>query len=285
MNKIRIITDSACDIPVKTKLKNTEILGFYITIDGKSYEERKDFTNKEFYRILEDCTEIPATAHITMMRFGERIEYYYKKGVEDIIIVTINGSGSATYNAAIMAKDMFFEENPDAKIHIHIIDSQCYSIGYGYPVMVADEMVENGVEAQEIVDFLIESFENRQILLATYSLRFMKKSGRISRRASFAGEMLGLKPIILMDHGKTSVLKKVRGDKMVIPGLIDTFKQLSGDYKNYIIAYTDEEYGKELYSACKKELGAAPLMSVELGCAVSANAGNHCVGIVFTGNK
>ena len=63
----RIITDSGCDIPAKAKLKHVDILGFYITTeDGKSYEERYEISNKEYYKILENCTNIPKTAHITI---------------------------------------------------------------------------------------------------------------------------------------------------------------------------------------------------------------------------
>ena len=123
--------------------------------------------------------------------------------------------------------------------------------------------------------------EKTEILLGTYSLKFMKKSGRISAAAAFAGELMGLKPIIVMDHGDTTVVQKVRGDKLVIPALIKQFKERTNDPKHYIIGYTDEEYGKELYSACEKELGVPPMLAIELGSAVATNAGNHSIGIMY----
>ena len=116
--QIKIITDSACDIPYDAKLENVDILNFYITIDNKSYEERKDFTLDEFYAMLKNCENIPSTAHITMMRYGERFAKLYKSGVSDIIVVTINKGGSATYDAAIMAKEFFFQEHQDANLTI-----------------------------------------------------------------------------------------------------------------------------------------------------------------------
>jgi len=68
---------------------------------------------------------------------------------------------------------------------------------------------------------------------------------------------------------------------MVIPSLIQQFKKRSNDLEHYVIGYTDEEYGKELYSACVKELGVPPMLSVELGSAVATNAGNHSIGILY----
>ena len=282
MYNIKIITDSGCDIPVKAKLKHVEILGFYITTeDGKSYEERVDISNKEYYKILENCDKIPSTAHITMMRYGEKYESLARQGVTDIIVVTINGGASATYNAAVMAKDFFYEDNPDSKVNIQVVDSVSYSVGYGWPIMQADKMITEGHTPKQIISYLKSEFSRTQILLSAYSLKFMKKSGRISAAAAFAGELMGLKPIIVMDHGDTAVVQKVRGDKLVIPALIRQFKERTNDPKHYIIGYTDEEYGKELYSACEKELGVPPMRAVELGSAVATNAGNHSIGIMY----
>ena len=278
----KIITDSGCDIPVKAKLKNVEILGFFITTeDGKSYEERYDISNKEYYKILENCTNIPKTAHITMMRYGEKIESLVRQGVTDIIIVTINKGASATYNAALMAKEMFLEENPDSNVRITVMDSSAYSVAYGWPIMQADKMINDGFTPKQIIAYLQGEFDRSQILLSAYSLKFMKKSGRISAAAAFAGELMGIKPIIVMDHGDTNVVAKVRGDKMVIPALIKQFKERPNDPKHYVIGYTDEEYGKELYSACERELGVPPMRAIELGSAVATNAGNHSIGILY----
>ena len=278
----KIITDSGCDIPVKAKLKNVEILGFFITTeDGKSYEERYDISNKEYYKLLEKCNEIPKTAHITMMRYGEKIETLVRQGATDIIIVTINKGASATYDAAVMAKTLFLEENPDTNVRITVLNSGTYSIAYGWPIMQADKMITDGHTPKQIIAYLESEFERSQILLSAYTLKFMKKSGRISAAAAFAGELMGIKPVIVMDHGDTKVVAKVRGDKLVIPALIRQFKERTNDPKHYVIGYTDEEYGKELYSACERELGVPPMRAVELGSAVATNAGNHSIGILY----
>ncbi len=282
MYNIKILTDSGCDIPVKAKLKHVDILGFYITTeDGKSYEERVDITNKEYYKILENCDKIPNTAHVTMMRYGEKYESLARDGVTDLIVVTINSGASATYNAAVMAKDLFYEDNPDSKMNIQVVDSVSYSVGYGWPIMQADKMIDDGITPDALVTFLKDQFNKTEIIISAYSLKFMKKSGRISAAAAFAGEVMGLKPIISLIKGQTKVLAKVRGDKLVIPGLIRVAKERAVNMNNYVIGYTDEEHGKELYAACVKEFGVAPVLSIELGSAVATNAGNHSIGIMY----
>lgn len=283
--KTTIITDSACDIPLEQKLSNVEILNFHIAVDGRDYEERVDFSFVEYYKILEECKDIPTTSHITMISFCEKYQELYENGTTDIIHVTINKTGSATYDAAVMAKKMFFEEAKDCNMNITILDSACYSVGYGYPIIKADAMINDGISAEKIIEYLEDKFAKAEILLGTYTLKFMKKSGRISAATAFAGELMGFRPIISMVRGSTEVAQKVRGDKLVIPALIAQFKERSLDYENYIIGYTDEAMGDEFWDACVAEIGYPPRGRFFLGCAVATNAGPRSVAMVYNGKN
>ena len=281
---IKIVTDSACDIPFNCKLSNVEIMNFHININGRDCEERKDFTMEEFYSELENCEKIPTTAHITMVDFYDKYCQLASQGVTDVIHVTINKGASATHDAAVMAKQMFCDENPDSKMNITVVDSKCYSVGYGYPVMCADEMISGGATAAEIVEYLEERFEKTEILLGTFSLKFMKKSGRISAAAAFAGELVGLRPVILMKKGETEVLLKARGDKLLIPGMVAKLRERSTNKADYVVGYTaDEDARDELVAACTEAMGYPPKLVCHLGSAVSINAGPHSLGIVYLG--
>lgn len=282
---IKIVTDSACDIPFDTKLDNVDIMNFHININDRDCEERVDYTMDEFYAELEKCEKIPTTAHITMLEFFEKYCDLAKNGVTDVIHVSINKGASATYNAAVMARDMFYEENPNSHMNITVIDSKCYSVGYGYPVMCADKMINDGASATEIIEYLEERFEKTEILLGTFSLKFMKKSGRISAAAAFAGELMGLRPVILMKHGKTEVLLKARGDKLLIPGLVAKLRERNADPADYVVGYTaDESARDELVAACTEAMGYPPKLVCHLGSAVSINAGPHSIGMMYIGH-
>ena len=281
---IKIITDSACDIPLSAQLKNVEIMNFHININGKDCEERKDYTMEEFYEELEKCEKIPTTAHITMIDFYEKYCQTASQGVTDIIHVTINKTASATHDAAVMARQMFYDENPNSHVNITVLDSRCYSVGYGYPIMLADQMIEDGAKAAEIIEFLENRFEKTEILLGTYSLKFMKKSGRISAAAAFAGELMGLRPVILMKHGTTEVLLKARGDKLLIPGLVAKLRERNSDPADYVVGYTaDIDARDELVAACTEAMGYPPKLVCHLGSAVSINAGPHSIGMLYLG--
>ena len=216
MHNIRIITDSASDIPVELEKElNIKILSFPITVGEAGYLERIDFTNKEFYKILETEEEIPSTAQITQIQFEDVYKELYDEGVTDIIHVSINSTGSNTYSSSLMATESFYNDYPNArtKMNIYNIDSHTYTAGYGFPVIEAAKKIQKGISVQEIVDYLEDWFASVEVFFAPYTLKYVKKSGRVSAAAAFMGELIGLRPIISMIDGESNISEKVRGDK------------------------------------------------------------------------
>ena len=148
MGKIIIMTDSASDISEKEEKElGIKILPFPVVIGGKSYLSRVDFDNAGFYKIMEENpNELPKTAQITAFQFDELYKEQFDAGYTEIIFVSINKKGSATHDNAVMAKNEFFEEHPEyaGKGTIRIFDGVGYSGQYGYPVVQAAKMAEEG---------------------------------------------------------------------------------------------------------------------------------------------
>ncbi len=287
MRKIAVLTDSACDIPVDLQEKyGIDILPFTITLDGKSYVERQDFTFDEYYQMLREAKGTPSTAHITSIRFCEQFCKYLDEGYTDVLYVSINSTGSATYDAARMGIDMLAEERPGHQLRIHLVDSHTYSFIYGWPVCEAARLLRNGAELEYVMDMLNDRFSRAEVVLSAFSLKVMKKSGRVSAAAAFAGELLGLRPVISLIDGESKVEAKVRGDANVPPALIKYVQSrvdhIDEDFE-YMIACTDIPAVEDLIKACKKAFGHAPLHVFKLGAAVASNTGPDTIAIAYLG--
>lgn len=284
--KIVVLTDSACDLPVELAEKSgVDIMGFSITVDGKSYLEREDFTFDEYYDMLRGCESVPSTAHITMTQFLGRFLEFDEQGVQEVLYVSINAGGSATNDAAQMAQKAFYKERPESALKIHIVNSHTYSMAYGWFVAEAARKLHNGAAMPEVLEWLEDAFSRVEILLAAYSLKFMKKSGRISAAAAFAGELLGLRPIISLNDGESIVRKKVRGDKEVLPALVEYAEAHMDDTRQYAIGGTDDAIMQELAAICRKRWKAEPFSIFKLGAAVATNTGPDAIAIVYMGEK
>ena len=287
MSKVAFLTDSSCDIPADLAEKyGIEIACFPVNLDGKEYIERKDMTNDQFYKMMREATGCPTTAAITSLQWLEFYTRFADEGYTDVVHASINSAGSSTYDNAIAAAKMLYEERPDCTMKIRLVDSHTYSMVFGWYLCECARKLRNGGELRDCILELESKLGRVEIGLAAYSLKQLKKSGRVSAAAAFAGELLGLRPIISLTDGVSHVEAKVRGDAAVIPAMLKWVSTRVDDMRDtpYMMAYTSSTQKRdELLKLCKKEFGHPPMHIFQLGGVVSANTGPDCIAIAFEG--
>ena len=168
-----------------------------------------------------------------------------------------------------------------------------------YPL--AQEISREGAVSYTHLEF--ESQMNKmEVILGPYSLKQMKKSGRISAAAAVMGELMGIRPIITLIDGKTRVESKVRGDDKVIPAMIDLCKKRTEGVEDfdYMIGHTsiqmcirDRGYYNNQYRVPSKEYRdfqafqrrevaklAKEMVDIthECGCEAMMFLGDHWIG-------
>ncbi len=289
MSKIKIITDSACDLPEEYEAahENLDILPIPITIDGKGYYERRDFGPKKFYELLHQASQIPSTSHITNIQFAEEYQKAAEEGYTSIIVITITSRGSNMFQAANMAKDLFFEDCPQYKdkVGVYVLDSGTYTVGYGYAIKKAIDMIAEGKTAEEIVPWLEEYFARVEIYFAVFTLEYAKKSGRISAAAGFVGDVLGVRPIISIIDGETKIVEKVRGDKNVPGKLADWYMKRSAvpNFEYCTVTGEAEDFIEPFHRALEQRIGYPPYMTYPIGASIAINAGPKVLAFIVLG--
>lgn len=286
MSKYVVLTDSTCDLPEEAaKQHNIDIVCFKIALDGEGYTERIDFTPEQFCEMLRKASGLPTTAQITQFEFFDKFEEYDRQGVEQTLYISINAGGSGTNAAAHAAAAQFHEEHPDSRMEIFIVDSHAYSMAEGAGVIEAKQKLDAGETMESVVEYLNDKYAKMEILLTAYTLKVIRKSGRISAAAAIAGDLLGIHPIFTLNDGVSQVVKKVRGDKAVVSGMATTMASRMAQGTPYYIGVSDHKYDEEYVEACTKKVGYAPVGIFHLGCAVLSNTGAEAVGLVFEGAK
>ena len=286
MSKYVVLTDSTCDLPEEAaKQHNIDIVCFKIALDGEGYTERVDFTPEQFCEMLKKASGLPTTAQITQFEFFDKFEEYDRQGVEQTLYISINAGGSGTNAAAHAAAAQFHEEHPDSRMEIFIVDSHAYSMAEGAGVIEAKQKLDAGETMEIVVEYLNDKYAKMEILLTAYTLKVIRKSGRISAAAAIAGDLLGIHPIFTLNDGVSQVVKKVRGDKAVVSGMATTMASRMAQGTPYYIGVSDHKYDEEYVEACTKKVGYAPVGIFHLGCAVLSNTGAEAVGLVFEGAK
>lgn len=286
MSKYVVLTDSTCDLPEEAaKQHNIDIVCFKIALDGEGYTERVDFTPEQFCEMLKKASGLPTTAQITQFEFFDKFEEYDRQGVEQTLYISINAGGSGTNAAAHAAAAQFHEEHPDSGMEIFIVDSHAYSMAEGAGVIEAKQKLDAGETMESVVEYLNDKYAKMEILLTAYTLKVIRKSGRISAAAAIAGDLLGIHPIFTLNDGVSQVVKKVRGEKAVVSSMATTMASRMAQGTPYYIGVSDHKYDEEYVEACTKKVGYAPVGIFHLGCAVLSNTGAEAVGLVFEGAK
>ena len=200
----------------------------------------------------------------------------------------ISSTASATYLRSKDAADLFFENCPQAKesFRIHIIDSKTFSLGYGYPLTQAAQMIQDGKTAEEILAYLTDWVERIDLYITAFSFEFIKKSGRISCAASIVGEALGIRPVIRLYQGEITIFSKARGNNIVLQRIAQIAQDnIAKDSPLLMLDGTLPDMNEEMRDLLQKKLNRKPDMVQDVGCAVSINSGPKMLGIGFLRQK
>lgn len=283
--RFKLITDSGSDIPEgMDKQYDIDIMPFNILIDDVEYWERFDLSPQRFYELAGNSPTIPKTAQITVQRFEEKILECYQAGYEDVIFVLINSTGSKTYSNAVLAKENLIKDNQLGSMNVYIVDSHCYSVGYGYPVVESAKKLRAGQSIVSVLAYLEDWFNCLEVYIIGFDLRHMKKSGRISAAAAFLGELMGLKPVISLIDGISSVVKKSRGEKTAIEDAVSHISSKAVPGTAWLLLRTTcPELENTFMKEYTKKTGSGPVMESYSGAAVSANAGIKFIGVIVRG--
>lgn len=290
MAEIQIIADSALDIDAKFAKKNgIRIMPCHITTDKGSFDDGVDFFKNDVFKTVEATGKLPQTSQVTALEWLYAYIDAYHAGKTDVIAVTMNSNGSGTYSSARQAIELLEDEDEEAfkALTVRVIDTHLYSVPTELPLRRVIPMIKAGASAREAADYLEDYYDNEIILLGLGTLDYAKRSGRLDTVAAFVGEVLGLKPIMLL-HGENKVIAKARGQKALIDQLAKLYFEMAEDPEKgeWATAWSsDRDMEKQLIAAIKKLGGNPPKIENELGTCVTINTGPKAVGLGFRAKK
>ena len=201
---VRIICDSSADVSEETREKIT-VIPLTLYIGDEEYLDGVNITYKEFYEKLIESDELPHTSQANPETFRSVFEDVAKND-ETAVLITLSSTLSGTYQSALIAAE-------DYEGRIFVVDSKNATIGSGILAELAVRLSEEGLSAKEISDKLNEEKEKICLMGIVDTLEYLKRGGRISATAAFAGDMLGIKPVLRIKDGEIVILGKARGSK------------------------------------------------------------------------
>lgn len=229
--KIRMITDSACDLLPPHRPEVT-VLPMTVTFGTQAYQDGVDLTHHQFYEKLIEGEDLPTTSQIAPAQFEEAFRQAVEAG-ETVVAVVLSAKLSGTYQSACIAAAEFPGQ-------VFVVDSANATIGELILVERAMELMDQGLEAAAIAARLEEEKRDIRLVALLDTLEYLKRGGRVSASVALVGSLLAIKPVVAVQDGEVVVLGKARGSKNGNNLLVQEIRKTGGvDFSRpYRLGYT-----------------------------------------------
>lgn len=277
------MTDSTADISreVADRL-GIVVIPLTVHFEDKSYLDRIDISNQEFYKHLKTCKTLPTTSQISPGVFLETYQRLADEGFEEIISVHLAKTLSGTVDSARIASQMVSD-----KIKVTVVDSLTATMGLGNFVTYLAKLISENAPMTKLQQALIEVPQKTSLYFLLDSLDNLEKGGRIGKASYLLGSILNIKPILRLEEGVIEGYDKVRGSKEnkalirladIVAQKIDPSKKLYASF-----GYNDRrESGKQLKKLLQERgIETDEASWQEIGSVVSCHIGLGAVGIAF----
>lgn len=226
MGKVAIVTDSTASIPPELKRQyGIEIVPLLLHLENKTYRDAIDIkTPAELFHLVDKSSRFPTTSTPPPGEFADVYRQLSRKA-DGIFILTISSVLSMTFGSATQAKEAVKGELPD--INIEIFDSKSSVGGLGLMVLAAARAAASGQDMAAVFKAAEEVKSKINHLYVFDTLSYLVRSGRISKAAAMAGNMLSMKPITEMPTslGRPVVVARPRTKKKALQVLLDMVRQ------------------------------------------------------------
>lgn len=286
MKDFVITADSTVDLPVSFyEEKNIRIISLSYLLNDNTYEDLGGLSSKE---IMDEIRQgaLPTTSQITPQKARDVFEPILKEG-KDILHIGFSSALSGSCNSARIAAQELEEEYEDAKIIV--VDSLCASMGEGFLLYKAVELLEQGKSLEETAKWVEENKLHICHDFTVDDLFHLYRGGRVSRTTAVIGSVINIKPVLHVDmEGRLTSIGKARGRKKSLLALVDRMGEKSKGYENPIamIVHGDcEEDAKHLAELMKERYGVKEVLINGIGAVIGSHVGPGVIGIFYMGER
>lgn len=210
----KVVADSSCDM-ISYGDDNFEAVPLTIYTDEISYTDDISLDIHEMLGVLEKYKGRSYTACPSTESWLKAYE-----GGDTIYVVTLTSGLSGTYNSAMVARDMYLQDHPEAKVEVF----DTLSTG---PEMrlVVEKIIDlngQGYGFEEVCSMIREYIKHTRLFFSFKSLHNFAQNGRVSKVVASAVGMLGISILgAASEEGTIEPIGKCRGEKKVVSCLAE----------------------------------------------------------------
>ena len=280
--RIAIVTDSTADFPrgVAKKL-GIHLMPVHVIVDGVDYLDGVTITTRQLVGHMKKGASV-LTRAAAPAEYADLFESLLER-YDRVLSFQLSTHLSACYESAKNALQLL---HPDDAKRVEVFDTGTSSIGQAiYSIMALRYLKTQGRVAglKETLGAAIAASVNN---MTVDDLSWLRKSGKLGVLSSMVGNMLDLKPIIALKHGRLGVVSRVRGMTQVLDEMAAYAGRMKGSstWEVWVGHCDAEENAFYLRNRLAEALGkeSRTIRVVEAGASISVNVGpgSCCWGMV-----
>lgn len=280
MKKIRIVSDSTCDLSRELIEKyGISIIPLCITLGEDTYLDGVDITPEEIYKWSDEHKTTPKTSAVPFDKIEETLKPMMAAG-DDIIFIGISEDMSSTCNRIrIFAEDEEYDR-------LFVVNSKNLSTGIGLQVIRAAELRDSGSTAEEIVSEIESARDRVRASFVLDTTVFLARGGRCTAVESFVATALKLHPEIVVKDGKMGAGRKVRGKtSAAVSAYVDGLMPAIQNAEPRRIFVTHSGSDREIIDSVKARLADLgyfeEILETQAGSVISSHCGPNTLGVLF----
>lgn len=276
MEKVKIITDSAADLPrdLRTEL-GIDVVSLSVRFDSEEITDTANLDPELFWKKCQQSPTLPSTSAPSPGDFQQALNRAIKEGFSHAIIVTLSSKMSATYSAAVKAQELLKDQ-----IICEVIDSQTVTGAQALLTIELAKMVQTGNPFDDIVNNGKMLIDKTRLLGVVDTLEYLKKGGRIGSASAFVGSLLSIKPVIEVRNGQVEAESRQRTLTKALDYVIEKAKK-DLPFNSLAMIHANSPIAESFLEKLKTSFAPMTPIVIEIGPIIGSHTGPGAIGVAY----
>jgi DegV family protein with EDD domain len=220
MARIRVVTDSACDIPEEIARRlNIDIVSLTIRFGDEEFTDRVDLSPEAFWAKCKASKTLPETAAPSPGAFQAAYERAQADSCDGVIALTLSALLSATNQSAVLGAEGLTGAFP-----VRVVDTKAVSMAQGLLVIDVAELAATGADLDQLVAHAESLVAKVGVVAMLDTLEHFIKGGRVGSARALLGQVLSIKPLLELKDGVVVEAGRQRTRSKALVAIVEVAK-------------------------------------------------------------
>lgn len=276
MARIRVLTDSASDIPESiVRELDIAVVSLSIRFGEEEFTERNQLSPAEFWAKCKKSKVLPETAAPSPGSFQAAFQQAADDGCDGVLVLTLSAVLSATNQAATLAAEAMHDIIP-----VRVIDTQAVSMALGLLVIEIAEMARTGADLDALATKALSLIDHVGVCATLDTLEHLVKGGRVGGARALLGQVLSIKPLLELKDGVVAEAGRQRTRAKALAAIAEVARS-HAPLRRLAVVHGDANDVKALTDLVADIPSEFPLIVTDIGPVVGTHGGPGIIGLCW----